>query len=242
MAEGGRRPTEGTPVREGQRPAYLGPAKLPPPLRWLAHLSRWIALGEGAALGFLLAALVVLAAWQCVARNLHKDWFPMAPFKYHGSHLWVDSFIRHAVFLIGFLGGAFATHVVKHLRVDAVTRLLPVRARLAVRVIATLFAAGVCWMLLKAGLAFHADILANESGDIAQAAELVSRARGSMILPVGFTLILFHFVVQIILDLSWIMTGEDPPAEWLAEAHGGEIHTDETHEPLETATVLSEDL
>lgn len=241
MAEGGRSPTEATPS-PGTRPAYLGPAKLPLPLRGLAHFSRWIALAEGAALGFLLSALVVLATWQFISRNVHRDWFPMAPFKYHGSYLWVDSFIRHAVFFIGFLGGAFATHVVKHLRVDAITRLLPVRARLAVRVIATIFAAGVCWMLLKAGLAFHADIIANEGGDIAQAQELVSRARGSMILPVGFALILFHFVVQIILDLSWIVTGEDPPAEWLAEAHGGDIHTDEAHEPLETATVLSEDL
>jgi TRAP-type C4-dicarboxylate transport system permease small subunit len=224
------------------RPAYLGPAKLPLPLRALAHLSRWIALAEGAALGVLLTALIGLATWQFLARNLHRDWFPMAPFRYHGSHLWVDSFIRHAVFFIGFLGGAFATHVVKHLRVDAVTRLLPVRARLGVRVVATLFAAGVCWMLLRAGLAFHADIALNEGGDIAQAQELISRARGSLILPVGFALILFHFAVQVVLDLAWIATGEEPPAEWLAEAHGGDIATDEAHEPLETATVLSEDL
>ena len=241
MAEGGRGPTEATPA-PGHRPAYLGPAKLFLPLRALAHLSRWIALGEGAALGFLLTALVVLATWQFASRNIHRDWFPMAPFKWHGGYLWVDSFIRHAVFFIGFLGGAFATHVVKHLRVDAVTRLMPVRLRLSVRVVATLFAAVVCWMLFKAGLAFHADIAANEGGDISQAAELINRARGSLILPVGFALILFHFVVQIVLDLAWVITGEEPPAEWLAEAHGGEVVTDEAHEPLETATVLSEDL
>ncbi len=218
------------------RAPYLGPARAPLPLRILARVSRLLALAEGAGIGLFLGALVVLASWQFVARNLRPLHVPPAP-------LWIDSVIRHAVFFIGFLGAAFATHVVKHLRVDAVSRLMPVRLRLSVRILTTAFAVVVCIYLMRAGWTFHADIVANEATDVSQEHELIDAARGTLALPVGFALILFHFAVQILLDLAWVVTGDEPPAEWLAEAHGGEIIVgDEKAGALETATVLSEDL
>src|SRR5262245_51912412 len=110
------------------RAPYLGPSRAPAPLRLLARISRALALLEGTAIGAFLSALVLLACWQFFARNLRKLGVPSAP-------LWIDSVLRHAVFFIGFLGAAFATHVVKHLRVDAVSRLLPVRVRLTTRIL-----------------------------------------------------------------------------------------------------------
>jgi TRAP-type C4-dicarboxylate transport system permease small subunit len=208
--------------------SHLGPNRCPAPIRLLARLGGAIALAEGAAIGVALGALVMLATWQFVARNLRPLGLPAAP-------LWIDSCIRHAVFFIGFLGAAFATHVIKHLRVDAVTRVLPVRLRLGVRMLTSTFACVVCYLLLRAGWAFHADIVANEGGDLSQAGELITAARGTLALPVGFALILLHFAVQIVVDGAWVLSGETPPAAWLAEAHAGE-------DALETATVLSEDL
>ena len=218
------------------RAPYLGPTRAPLPLALLARISRALALLEGFGIGLFLCSLVALACWQFFARNLRGLGVPNAP-------LWIDSVIRHAVFFIGFLGAAFATHVVKHLRVDAVSRLLPIRVRLSARILTTAFAAVVCVLLVKSGWTFHQDIVANESADLSQAHELIDAARGTIALPVGFALILFHFVVQILLDAAWIVTGEEPPAEWLAEAHGGEIlPAGGKAEALETATVLSEEL
>ena len=223
---------------DSRRAAYLGPTRLAAPLRALAHASRGLALVEGAAIGLVLTALVGLATWQFVARNLR-------PLGVHPAPDWINSVIRHAVFFIGFLGAAFATHVVKHLRVDAVSRLLPVRLRLGVRILTTLFACLVCLALVRAGWAYHRDIVANETGDVSQAGELITSARGTLAGPLGYALIFVHFAVQIVLDAAWIVTGEEPPAEWLAEAHGGEITAppaDPNAEALEAATAMSEEL
>src|SRR5206468_4921040 len=111
-----------------ERAPYLGPARAPLPLALLARISRALALLEGFGIGLFLVSLVLLACWQFFARNLRGFGVPAAP-------IWIDSVLRHAVFFIGFLGAAFATHVVKHLRVDAVSRLLPVRVRLAARIL-----------------------------------------------------------------------------------------------------------
>jgi TRAP-type C4-dicarboxylate transport system permease small subunit len=189
------------------------PPGAPAPVRALAKLSRAAAFVEGIGIGAFLLALVVLATWQFVARNLRA-------LGVHPAPLWIDSVLRHAVFFIGFLGAAFATYVLKHLRVDAVTRLLPVRARLAVRIATTLFAAAACVLLFRAGWAFHADIVHHEAGDVAQEHELIDAAVGTLALPIGLGLMLVHFVVQIVVDLAWLIAGETPPAEWLAEAHG----------------------
>jgi TRAP-type C4-dicarboxylate transport system permease small subunit len=228
--------TAATASSTAQRPSWLGPDRTPWPLRALAHLNRVVALAEGAGLGLFLGALMLLASWQFVARNLRDLGVDPAP-------LWIDSVIRHAVFFIGFLGGAFATHVIKHLRVDAMTRLMPVRARLAVRILTTAFACVICILLVRAGWAFHADIVANEAGDVTMEGELITAARGTLAVPLGFGLITFHFIVQILLDLAWILTGEEPPSEWLAEAHGeAGPPSGAQGEALDTATRVSEEL
>jgi TRAP-type C4-dicarboxylate transport system permease small subunit len=205
-------------------------------VRALARAGRAVALAEGVGLGGCLAALVGLATWQFGARNLRGFGVPPAP-------LWIDSALRHSLFFIGFLGAAFATHAIKHLRVDAVSRLLPVRARLALRVATTLLAAAVCLALLRAGWMFHADIASTEVGDVSQEGDLINATRGSLALPLGFGLVLFHLLVQAVLDVAWIGSGEEPPAEWLSESHGGEISSDDPRAAaIEAATVMSEEL
>jgi TRAP-type C4-dicarboxylate transport system permease small subunit len=218
-----------------RRPPYLGPERGPAVLRALGWANRALAIVEGAGIAFTLSALILLASWQFLARNLRGLHVPPAPD-------WINSVIRYSVFFIGFFGAAFATHVIKHLRVDALTRLLPVRLRLAVRIVTTIFAIVVCWHLVRAGWAYHRDIVQNEAGDFAQAQELINAERGSLALPIGFSLMMIHFAVQILLDLAWVVSGQTPPPEWLAEAHGGEIEAGDRGEALETATVASEDL
>jgi hypothetical protein len=42
-----------------------------------------------------------------------------------------------------------------------------------------------------------------------------------MVILVGYSLIAFHFVVQILLDAVWLARGVDPPGWWIAEASHG---------------------
>src|SRR6478736_3657281 len=110
------------------------PDDFPAPIRALAAVSRTVAVLEGVGIGTALAALIALALWQFATRNLRMHGFPQVP----GAPDWTDNVLRHAVFLIGFLGAMFASYTARHLRVDAVTRLGGVRVRLALRVAGTL--------------------------------------------------------------------------------------------------------
>src|SRR5262249_43742466 len=103
-------------------------------------------------------------------------------------------------------------------------------------------------VLAQAAWEFHRDTAANEAADVTQAGELINSARGTLALPVGYALIAFHFLVQIALDLAWLLSGETPPAEWLAEAHAGELSgasatesSEDRAQRLAAATRLGED-
>ena len=104
------------------------PADWPAPIRALTQLSRGLALIEGAGIIFCLLAVIFLSTWQFVERNLVQRHVPF----FH-SPPWGDGVIRHSVFLLGFFGGAYATFTARHIRIDAVTRVLGVKARLALR-------------------------------------------------------------------------------------------------------------
>jgi TRAP-type C4-dicarboxylate transport system permease small subunit len=189
------------------------PTRAPRLVRLLARLGHAVAVAEGAGIGAALCALIGLACWQFGCRMLRGYGVAPAP-------LWVSSVIRHAVFFIGFLGAAFATHTLKHLRVDAITRLLEPRKRLALRVVTTAFALAVCLMLARAGWRFRADLASNEEFDLSQQSELITAPRGALAMPVGFGLISLHFLLQIVFDVTWLASRETPPASWLAEARG----------------------
>ena len=51
----------------------------------------------------------------------------------------------------------------------------------------------------------------------------------TIIIVLGYAVIAFHFLVQVVLDVSWLVTGQEPPSEWVAEAS----HADMT--PVEDA-------
>src|SRR5262249_11039979 len=87
------------------RPHQYAPPHWPAPLKWLCSLSHGLAIAEGVGIGACLVAVVFLATWQFVERNLtqHHIWFFHVP-------AWTDGVIRHSVFLLGFLGGAYATY------------------------------------------------------------------------------------------------------------------------------------
>jgi TRAP-type C4-dicarboxylate transport system permease small subunit len=190
------------------------PPGWPAPLQALAAASRALAVVEGAGIGLCLFSVVGLATWQFLARNLeqhHVVTLPVPP--------WTDGVIRHSVFLLGFLGGAYATYTARHIRIDAVTRIVSPRRRMVLRVLTTLAALFIVSLLCHAAWGFY-QVTVQELGEASQADQLFTSSRGALIIVGGYAVIAFHFVVQLVLDVAWLISGKEPPASWIAEAAG----------------------
>lgn len=219
-------------AEETVKPHHHVPSSWPAPVRALAAFSRFFAVLEGIGIGTCLFAVVWLATWQFLERNLtqhHLPFFRVPP--------WTDGVIRHSVFMLGFLGGAYATYTGRHIRIDAVTRVVKARPRMLLRVITTIVAMIIVSMFVKAAWDFY-KVTLQETGEASQAQELFTPARGTMIMIIGYGTVVMHFFVQTVIDIGWLVSGAEPPAEWVAEAaHGAELPPEDSavidaHDPL----------
>jgi TRAP-type C4-dicarboxylate transport system permease small subunit len=217
---------------ETVKPHHHVPAHWPAPVRAIAAVSRILAVLEGVGIGLCMLAVVGLATWQFIERNLtqrHHWFFHVPP--------WTDGVIRHSVFMLGFLGGAYATYTGRHIRIDAVTRVLKAKKRMALRLVTTLGAIVIVVIFAKAALGFYR-ITLQEAGEASQAEELFTPSRGALIIVVGYSVIAFHFFVQAMIDVCWLVSRAEPPAEWIAEAaHGAEMPAEDSavaaaHDPV----------
>lgn len=161
-------------------------------MRLLRHLDEWIGRGEGLLLVFLLGVMVVLSFVQVILRNLFSE-----------SLLWGEILLRHLVLWIGFLGAARATGEGRHITIDAFTRFLSPRAKLAARILTNTFAVIVCSLLLNASLKFLTDEI--ESGSTLHGD--VPSWYSQIIIPAGFGLIIIHFLVRIVRGMYALRTG-----------------------------------
>src|SRR5438046_990184 len=176
-------------------PGHHVPRQFPAPVRALAALSRALAVAEGVGIAVCLVSLVALAVFQFVARNLRLHgglWMPPPP-------PWIDGVIRHSVFVLGFLGAAYATYTGRHIRIDAVTRLFRPRARMAIRMVTALGAAAICVVVARAAYQFLL-VCREEAAEVAAQGQLFTSARGALVIIVGVVLVGFHFLVQVAID------------------------------------------
>jgi TRAP-type C4-dicarboxylate transport system permease small subunit len=191
----------------------------------LAAASRALAVVEGVGIGACLIVVVFLATWQFAERNMVMNhlWFPRVP-------PWIDGVIRHSVFMLAYVGGAYATYTGRHIRFDAVTRIAQGRRRLWLRTLTT--AGAIFFVVLFAWAAYgFYQVLIDESAEASQAHEIFTPARGAMIMVIGNAVIAFHFFVEWIIDIGWLISGKEPPAEWISEAGA---HGESPPEELET--------
>jgi TRAP-type C4-dicarboxylate transport system permease small subunit len=140
---------------------------------------------EGAVLIFLLLVMLFMAFGQVVLRNF-----------FSGGLVWGDILLRHLVLWIGFLGAALATSGERHLNIDILTRYLPERLRGAVAALSNVFAAAVFFFLFRASLTFIGFEIVNKNTVFADIPSWFAQ----IIIPIGFGLLTFHFIVRAILD------------------------------------------
>jgi len=156
----------------------------------LRKIERWLLGAEKFLLiGFILV-IVSLSFLQVVLRGF-----------FAGGFLWADTFLRHIVLWVGFLGAAVAAGENKQFAMDAAARVFKGRVKALLETVAHAFTIAVCAFMASASWEFM--IVEREF-----AAPLFSIGKVlvpvwyfEIILPVGFALILVHYAIKLIMAL-----------------------------------------
>lgn len=114
----------------------------------LKKIDRGWARVEGWLIVAVLLMMVLTAGWQALIRNLTRFDIQWANEMLTDLE-WADSFLRKGTLWLAFLGASIATHVGKHIGIDVLTRIAPVRAKYTM-----LALAGVMGGLITLGLTY----------------------------------------------------------------------------------------
>lgn len=159
-------------------------------------LDNLIGKGEQIVLVFILTMIVLFGASHAL---LDKIAHIHVPYK--------DDVIKTGTFAIAMLGGAFASHQMKHLSMDLLSRRFSPRNRLFLRIALSLFVIFVLVLLIKSGLAnIENEKQFNQAGDF-----LISRVKVAWLIPIGASLMILHAILHIIIDVDYIKRGVVPP-------------------------------
>lgn len=158
----------------------------------LARLERAGSLLETILLVTLLSSIMLLAVGQIVLREVFNTGF-----------VWADELIKLMVLWLAMVGSIAACRDNRHIRIDALSHILPKLAVEVSRALVDVFAAVVCgviawhtWRYLQVEIEYADTVLVNFPAWIAHS-----------VLPAAFLLISFRFVVLVIKQIGSIVTG-----------------------------------
>ncbi len=175
----------------------------PPLARTLRRIDRAVGLAEQVVMFALLIFLVLAAFAWFLFGVLHE------PHVYGLLDESIDGVgvdIRYGVFLTAMVGGAFATHHRRLLSMDIASRLVGARSRAWLRVGLTLFAAEMALIFFGYG-----QIIARETGREEAIEHWLPSSTASWAIALGAGLIAFHLIVQIAIDLDYLLRDKTPP-------------------------------
>jgi TRAP-type C4-dicarboxylate transport system permease small subunit len=148
----------------------------------LYAVNRWLVKIETAFLVLFLSSMILLAFFQVVLRNFFGT-----------GLLWADPLVRHLVIWVGFTGAAIAAHEERHIGIDAFSRFFSERWQDGVRILTSLFAIVVCYYLADAAWVFLVDEKSSGSDFMLNVPTWIAL----LIIPAGYALMAFHFLVKI---------------------------------------------
>ncbi|MBT8090158.1 MAG: TRAP transporter small permease [Gammaproteobacteria bacterium] len=162
--------------------------------RFIALLERLERAGrflETAALVMLFSAMMLLAVGQIILREIFNTGF-----------VWADELIKLMVLWLAMVGSIAAARENRHIRIDALSHVLPELGIQVIRIIVDLFAGFVCgviawqaWLYLQVEIEYADTVLVNIPAWIAHS-----------IMPAAFLLISFRFVVLVVKQIGAIVT------------------------------------
>jgi len=160
----------------------------------LRKLDAKLGVAEQVVLFGLLSIVVLVATVQAVANKLFGK-----------SFLWSFEIIRDGVFAIALLGAAFATHQQRNLSMDLVSRRLPPRGRMVLRLLLSLFTIFVAGLFLWAGEHLRRQVTLETH------AHTIPMWAVAAMIPLGSALIIVHSVIQLVIDIEYLARGKLPP-------------------------------
>lgn len=163
-------------------------------LSWLDNAGRLL---ENIVLVTLLSGMILLAVSQIVLREVFDT-----------GIIWADQLVRLIVLWLAMMGAIAACREDRHIRIDALSHLFPDSVISGIRIVVDLFAAGVC-----AVIAWHAyrylqlEIEFEDTVLIDTPAWIVH-----VIIPIGFAVFSYRFLVSVLKKVAGIFTAEDRAA------------------------------
>ena len=158
----------------------------------LKRLDKLGALAENVALVILLGSLVLLAVGQIVLREVFET-----------GIFWADELIKLLVLWLAMVGSVAATRDNRHIRVDALSHLLPDSVVAIIRLVVDTFAAVVCaviawqsWRYLQLEIEFEDTVLIDTPAWVMH-----------IVVPVAFALVSYRFIVNVLGHLARVVRG-----------------------------------
>ena len=159
----------------------------------LGRLERLGTLAENAALVILLGSLILLAVGQIILREVFET-----------GIFWADELIKLLVLWLAMVGSIAATRDNKHIRVDALSHLLPGSVVRVIRLVVDTFALVVC-----AVIAFHSYRYLRLEMEFADTVMIDTPAWVMhVIVPIAFALICYRFLVNVLRDFAVVVRGQ----------------------------------
>lgn len=161
-------------------------------MKTLARIDTAIARFEGWLLILFLSLMVSLTFLQVLLRSLfiyaHVGWAN----DLMGGIDWAEPFVRLLVLWVTFLGASLVTGENKHIKIDLLTQIMPAAWLPLLDVLLSLAGALVAALMFKASL-FYVGTEMTFGGKLFLG---IPNWVGQLILPAGFLLICFRFLVR----------------------------------------------
>ena len=161
--------------------------------RLLERLDRIGTAAETVALVSMLTAMMLAAVGQILMREV-----------FGASFSWADELVRLMVLWLALVGSIAACRENRHIRIDALSHVLPDTAVKVIRILVDVFAAIVCgiiavqaWRYLQIEIEYEVTVLVDTPAWIAHA-----------IMPAAFGLISYRFVVAVCRQTGDLLSGD----------------------------------
>ncbi len=175
-------------------------------MKILARIDMTIARFEGWLLILFLSLMVSLTFLQVLLRSLfiyaHVGWAN----DLMGTIDWAEPFVRLLVLWVTFLGASLVTGENKHIKIDLFTQIIPAAWIPLLDVLLSLAGALVTALLFKASL-FYVGTEMSFGGNLFLG---IPTWVGQLILPLGFLLICFRFLVRALCSALGILRRTAP--------------------------------
>ena len=160
----------------------------------LSRLDRVGRFAENTALVVLFSTMMLLAVAQIVLREVFSTGF-----------IWADELIKLLVLWLAMVGSVAASRDNRHIRIDALSHILPDTAIKLTRILVDLFAVAVCaviawysYQYLLLEIEFEDKVLIDTPAWIAH-----------LIVPLAFAVISYRFAVSIAWQVYRLITGDE---------------------------------